>query len=190
MSKRLENWKSKWDNEEHQLEKKEQFRLLDSCLNIIPRNILDIGCGFARESEYFQKKYNCDLFLLDGNFDNSADAKREYKYGKVDNFRFYNKIDDLKENWNNRNMRYTFVDANDIKLDKNIKFDLIYSIKSCGFHYPLDTYYKLIKNHSHANTKLVFDIRQGRQGQLDNNFEIVKIFYEDSFRATAEIRIK
>ena len=48
---------------------------------------------------------------------------------------------------------------------------------SCGFHYPIDTYAQLIKQHSNNDTLLIFDIRKNSRGfeHTSNNFKIAEI---------------
>ncbi len=85
---------------------------------------------------------------------------REIKYGSVDSFRFYNTITDLKNSFDKRQLSYTFVDANNIDLPDHLKFDLIYSNQSCGYHYPIETYKELIQAHSHKDTTVILDLRK------------------------------
>ena len=155
-----DKWLSKWNREEHDIQKEENFKRVDDFLNFTPKRILDIGCGLAKESELFQKKYNAELYLLDGDFDSTKQRARDIRYGEADNFKFYSKVNDLKQSFDNRNIKYTFVDANNIDIEEDIKFDLIYSFLSCGFHYPVTTYYNLIKKHSTKDTICIFDIRR------------------------------
>ena len=46
------------------------------------------------------------------------------------------------------------------------KFDLVISLISCGFHYPVSAYLKAIENTIHPKTVLIFDIRK-KSGQFD-----------------------
>ena len=154
-------WLDKWSSTEHIQIKKVVFDTIDSYLDFKPKRILDIGCGLARESEFFQKKYNCELYLLDGDFENTSNAtNRDINWGSVDNFRFYSKIEQLQESYRDRGMTFTFVDANNIDIPEDTKFDLILSNLSCGFHYPASTYKKLVQTHSTENTKVIFDLRK------------------------------
>jgi trans-aconitate methyltransferase len=164
-----------WKTDEYETVKKISFDLLDSFLLSAPKNVLDIGCGLAFESELFQKKYNCDLYLLDGDFESSKNASRDRKYGEAESMAFYSKIPDLINSFNNRNLRYNFVDANNINLQEKLKFDLIYSNVSCGFHYPLSTYYDLLKKHSNKNSIMIFDINSRYlTEQVEDLFEVVE----------------
>ena len=184
----MTKWLKKWTTEEHYDSKVEIFNILDRYINSNPISILDIGCGLAFESEMFQKKYNSNLFLLDGDFDNTKDKERDVRYGNVETFKFYNKLDTLKESFDERNLKYTFVDATDIQLDNNIKFDLVYSIMSCGFHYPLNTYAKLIKNHTTSNSKIIIDIRNDTLNEQGCEFEILDKVYSGKKNTMYQIK--
>jgi SAM-dependent methyltransferase len=152
-------WLEKWSTNQHIESKRKLFKVIDDYIDFIPKRILDIGCGLARESEFFQKKYNCELYLLDGDFLDTSKVQRDIKYGTVDNFKFYSKIDQLKESYDSRNMKYNFVDANNINISDDITFDLILSNVSCGFHYPANTYKHLVQKHSTKDTVTIFDLR-------------------------------
>lgn len=178
-------WIEKWEAPTHVNAKREIFKLVDNYLDTPPKRILDIGCGLATESEFFQKKYNCELYLLDGDFDNNKNNRRDIKFGKVENFKFYSKVDDLKQSWNSRNMSYTFVDASNIDIPDDIIFDLVYSGVSCGFHYPADTYKNLIVKHTNKDSKILFDLRN----YVDQTgFEIIDIVKNYKKHTKANIR--
>lgn len=181
------NWYNKWKDEKHKQQKEVFFNKVDNVLNFSPTSILDIGCGFAFESKLFQKKYNSEVYLLDGEIEAN---KRYGSYGETETFGFYNSIEDLKTVWKEAGLIFFFIDANNINIDKNKKFDLIYSFKSCGFHYPINTYLNLIKLHSHKDTRLVFDIRKKSSKEQLTHFDIVQVIQEDKVKVTAEIKLK
>lgn len=182
----MPNWLDIWNNDSHTSSKKNMFEIVEKYLITPPKKILDIGCGLAKESELFQKKHQSFLYLLDGEFSKSNGKNRQVGYGNVENFNFYNKIDDLKESWNSRNLDYTFVDANNIVIDDNVTFDLIYSSESCGFHYPADTYKDLIIKHSNDNTKIIFDIRN--RYVSTQKIKIINTLYQSKKFIKAEIK--
>ena len=181
-------WLTVWNDKEYIELKKNNFSILENYIKTPPKNILDIGCGLAFESEQFQKKYNSDLWLLDSDFENTEDRSRDILYGKADTFKFYSNVNDLKSSYDQRNMSYTFVDANDINIDSNIKFDLIYSILSCGFHYPAVTYKKLIQQHSHKNTVVLMDIRKKLLHQQENDFKLINVVHNAKKHLTCQIQ--
>lgn len=153
-------WIEKWkDNESHFQSKKDNFESIIKYLGEPPKRMLEIGCGLAYESEMFYKEYGTEIWLLDGDYSKERGGSDVNWNPNVDKFRFYSKVDDLKKSYDSRGMTYTFVDANNIKIPADVKFDFICSFKSCGFHYPAATYKDLIKKHSDENTKVIFDIR-------------------------------
>lgn len=180
-----------WQNDEYLKSKEISFNLLESFLTNSPKNVLDIGCGLAFESEMFQKKYNCNLYLLDGDFEDSKNATRDRKFGSADTMAFYSKISDLQKSFNERNLKYTFVDANNIELPKNLKFDLIYSNVSCGFHYPLNTYLNLLKDHTDENSIMIFDIHTRYfKEQINGLFDVVESRNYPGLKKVAKFRLK
>lgn len=178
------DWKNHWKEKKYIQNKEKFFNIIDNYLSSPPIRILDIGCGFAYESEMFQKKYKSELYLLDGEFDNT---KRETLYGSVDSFGYYNKIEELKRSYDERNMNYTFVDGNDIKIPDDMIFDLIISIQSCGFHYPADTYRDLINKYSNENTKIILDIRKNTN---QNSFKEINILATSRKCDTIELKFQ
>lgn len=184
-----------WFTPEYQQIKKENFDKLDSYLQFSPKRILDIGCGLAWESRLFNQKHNSDLYLLDGDFDsNPVDKKLVQARYSTDakDFAFYYKLDFLKTELDKLNTKnYTLVDCNNISIDKNIKFDLITSWVSCGFHYPISTYRDLILKHSHVNTVVVMDLRilpKTTDPVIDDDVEIVNVINRRQKYATSHIK--
>ena len=165
-----------WDSEEYRLDKKKSFECLESFITTAPKKILDIGCGLAFESELFQKKYGCELYLLDGNSNSNNNSQvREIGFDQSGTFKFYSDSRELTESFIKRNLKYTFVDVSNINISDNVIFDLIYSNLSCGFHYPINTYYTLLKKHSDKNTVMIFDIKgKTLTDQLNDQFEVVR----------------
>lgn len=183
----MNKWLEVWKDEEHINKKINNAELIKSFLKSSPKTILEIGCGLAVESEILQKFYNSELYLLDGDFDQNI-GTRDVSYGDASTMIFYNKIDTLIESFNSRNMKYNFVDAFNINLPEDIKFDLIYSFESCGFHYPAKTYKDLILKHSHKDTIVIFDIRKKSLNEQKNDFEIIEILNDTRKFITAQIK--
>jgi SAM-dependent methyltransferase len=157
-----------WINEEwstplYQSHKQENFAMLADYLSEPPKLILDIGCGLAWESRMFAKQYDSELYLMDGDFDNNDKDRTQMqaRYCEcVNDFAFYYKLDFLQNKLDELGTQnYTLIDCNNIQISSHIKFDLITSWVSCGFHYPVNTYRDLIVKHSHADTVVVMDLR-------------------------------
>lgn len=178
-------WHSEWTKEEYVNGKREKYNTVINFLKTPPKTILDIGCGFAWESSLFQKNHNSKLWLMDGDFDTTASRSRSIKYGEASTMAFYSKIHDLKSAWDNRGLEYNFLDANNLNLSEDVKFDLVYSGLSCGFHYPANTYKDFILAHSHKDTKIIFDLRH-RQLHLD--VKIIEVLGEYKKHNTVQIQ--
>jgi SAM-dependent methyltransferase len=185
-----------WFTEEYQAHKRENFELLNAYLETPPKRILDIGCGLAWESRMFNEKYGTELYLLDGDYDDNPQDQQlvQARYSAdASRFAFYYKLDFLRTELDKLNTQnYQLIDSTNIILDKDVKFDLITSWVSCGFHYPVNTYRDLILKHSDENTRVIMDLRLTPKSQdiaLDANIEIVKIVNRRRKYATAEIKI-
>jgi SAM-dependent methyltransferase len=190
MSHSLNDWKN---NFEYQQEKKLNFEILSNYLDAPPNKLLDIGCGLAWESRLFAEKYDTNLWLIEGNGGNNTDNNNTTGYHtSTDTFDFYNPLDELKKDLDHFNTKnYILIDAKNINIEENIKFDLITSWLSCGFHYPLNTYKKLMLKHSHKNTKIIVNLRNVKNKLIiDEDVEIVNILHRryDKKCVTAEIK--
>ena len=183
-------WLERWGKNTHLEKKKKMFSVVDAYLKSPPKNILDIGCGLAFESEMFQQKYDCELYLLDGDFDSTQDRNRKVNYGGSDTMAFYSKIPDLKKSWDQRGMRYEFVDASTLDVKQDTVFDLVYSFESCGFHYPVSTYIDFLKKHTDETTVFIFDIRNKTIENQKKYFDIVENLHVGHKCNTLSIKFK
>ncbi len=184
-------WLKVWQRDEYNKAKQISFELLDSFIQLPPKNILDIGCGLAFESEMFQKKYNSNVYLLDGDFAQTKNATRDRKYGSVDSMAFYTQVSNLKESFDERKLKYTFVDAHNINLPNGLKFDLVYSNVSCGYHYPLDTYTSLLQKHTDNNSIMIFDMHSAYlYEQIKDKFVIIESKYYPKQKKIIKCRLK
>ncbi len=172
-----------WISDTYIQRKIRNFEYIDQYFNISFKTILDIGCGKAYESREFQKKYGSQLWLVEGDSnknDIKAGTAKSGKYQEsVDNFLAYFPLEEVKRGLDELGTtNYTLLDSNNISIPDDIKFDLITSYLSCGYHYPLDTYKDIILKHSHKDTKLIFDIRN-RKGNLilPNGVKVLHEFY-------------
>ena len=190
------DWFKLWFGSGYQHYKREGFEHLDQYLNQPPLRILDIGCGMAWESQLFNKKYNSELWLLDGDVDsNTVKDPGIANCGKWHNnpetMLFYHPLEIIDSELKKCGVsNYHMVDVNNINISEDTKFDLITSWLSCGFHYPVSTYRDLILKHSHADTVIAMDLRLTKQKTpvTDNSFEIVNIVYNGRKHVNAHIK--
>jgi len=181
------NWIERWLYNGHVDHKFHMYQTILDYLQSPPINLLDIGCGLAFESEYFQKEHGTKIYLLEGDTDSTKNNTRAVSYGHLDNFKFYNKIPDLIKSFDERQLKYNFVDANAINIPEDVKFDLIYSNQSCGYHYPVNTYRNLILKHSHSHTKILMDLRKK---MTHKDIKIIDIVFESAKYIKAEIEFR
>jgi hypothetical protein len=185
-----------WSTPEYQAEKKKNFEVITAYLKNSPSNLLDIGCGLAWESRMFGNQFNTELWLIDGDANNNKDKdsnSKETKYHESANsFLFYHTLALLDTELKKLNTpTYHLIDCNVLNIPDDIKFDVITSWLSCGFHYPVSTYRELILKHSHKNTRVIVDLRTPGKGQepaLESGVEIVSVLERYKKHVTAEIR--
>jgi len=191
------DWVSVWNKpsaknkKDHVESKRENYDIVKEYLDTPPKKMLEIGCGIAREAEWFQKDFGTELWLLDGDKQTNTPKKqnRYYHWGKKEEFAFYNTIEHLKKSYASRDMSYQFVDADNIDIPENETFDLICSFKSCGFHYPISEYVDLIKKHSNENTRLIFDIRKDQLKKHEEYLEVMEKIHEGKKHYLCEIKL-
>jgi hypothetical protein len=191
-------WTRKWTKPEYVEKKRKNFETIDSYLNQPIKNILDIGCGFAWESRFFQQKHNCELWLLDGDHTVNLNKPETASYGKwnvnKEDLLFYHSLDYLDQKLKELGTEnYRLVDCSNINIPEDVKFDVITSFLSCGHHYPVSVYRDLMLKHSHENTRIIIDIRcKGTPDTFKgvDGFEIVNVITGGrKKRATVEIKL-
>ena len=186
-----EQYVDSWNDPAYVKNKEAVFSLLEQYLPNPPKRILDIGCGYAHISDMFQKKYGTELYLLDGDVsDNTLQANRAAKYGTTEDFLFYVPTTSLKKEWDRKGMTYTFVDANHPDIPNEVEFDLVYSWISCGFHYPVSTYKKLIQKHTTTQSTIIMDIRRKTLNQQMKDFDIVQRLDGDAVQKQYKLHIQ
>jgi hypothetical protein len=193
------NWMKLWGSDGYQTNKRAGFAALDSSLDQPPKRILDIGCGLAWESRLFNSKYNTEIWLLDGDVDaNENKDPEKANHGKwhkdPNSLLFYHSIDFLDRQLKESGVEnYHLIDVNNINIPVDVKFDVITSWLSCGFHYPVSTYRDLILKHSHENTVIAMDLRITKQSinrmpVLEPGVELVKVMHRGKKHVSGHIR--
>ena len=131
-----EAWAKKWSTPEYIAKRKGDFEALDAYLNKPIGRILDIGCGFAWQSRFFAEKYNTELWLLDGDSSTNDKKTDTASFGNWnqdgDGLLFYHSLDYLDQELKRLGTtNYHLVDANNINIPEDVKFDVITSWLSC-----------------------------------------------------------
>jgi len=157
-----------------------EFKTFKNYLPNSPENIMDIGCGLGiiniYLNEFFEKKPV--FFLLDKNR-----VDRKIKYGFSSNYESYNDLNETKNILLNNNIDTNRINLFDVEKQFLItkKMDLVISLKSMGYHYPINTYIELLRNCCTKDTVFIFDIgdNQYDENYLKKIFDDVKIIYEE-----------
>ena len=191
-------WARKWTTDKYIAKRRANFETVDAYLSQPIGRLLDIGCGFAWDSRWFGEKYGTELWLLDGDQQQNTNKPESASYGNwnttSDSLYFYHTFDFLNAKLQELGTKnYHLVDANNINIAPDVKFDLITSWLSCGHHYPVKTYIDLMKRHSHENTRIILDIRC--KGTSTNfigvdGFEIVNVVSNAGGKKRATVEIK
>ena len=156
-------------------------REIEAIKDYLPKNvenIMDIGCGLGIINIYLNQIYNNqpNFFLLDKNR-----IDKEIKYGFSSEYESYNDLNQTKNLLlnNNINSLHTIDVEKDIKIEN--KIDLVISLKSMGYHYPIDQYLKLFRTCCNDNTCFIFDVSEGyyNASLLKKYFDVVDIIYEE-----------
>ncbi len=157
---------------------------LNTFKNFLPgnvNNILDIGCGLGIIDILLNKFYENEInfYLLDKN---KIDSK--IKYGFSSNYESYNNLNETKNLLLKNELSINQLNVYDVdkKIEINNKIDLVISLKSMGYHYPIDNYINLLKNCCTNNTVFIFDVSEGYfiNNSLNKYFTNTKIIYEES----------
>lgn len=157
---------------------------LETFENYLPENIdnlMDIGCGLGILHIFINQKYKNkpNFFLLDKN---SIDLKIKYGFNK--NYESYNDLNITKNILLNNGISIDKLNLKDVGNNFSIhkKIDLVISLKSMGYHYPIENYIELLKKTCYEKTVYIFDVF-GEIYSLDKVkqiFKEVKIIYEES----------
>ena len=128
---------------------------------IAPKRSADIGCGYAFASLVLHRRYGCDVVLIDIEEGNSR------HFGFEAEGAGYTSLDTAR----------AFLEGNGVPPEQitclNPKsqdtaalggFDLVISLASCGFHYPVGTYDSLFRSQINGGGGIVLDIRKGSGG--------------------------
>jgi len=130
--------------------------------NLNPKNILEIGAGIGRASVYLFNEFkwnDAHFYLLDGD---SGDHQICYVNKEVGN-NFYNSIDAARNFCFANGMgsdHLHFLNAENNKWRHNgVRYDLCYSFKAIGFHWPVTEHLHMIYPLMTKGACLIFEIR-------------------------------
>ena len=138
---------------------------------ILPKNainVLDIGSGMAGIDLFIANHYNytANIYLLDK--EGESDKIVAGYHHNQDNFSHYNCFE-FANNFLVRNgvpiSKIHNIDISTRPFPSKIKFNLIISLLSWGFHYPIDTYIDAVYEGLSEDGILIMDIRKDTRGE-------------------------
>lgn len=145
--------------------------ILDNIKNYLPRNagnILDIGSGMAGIDLFIARHYDLsvDIYLLD-----KEGISEEIVAGFHSNqskFSYYNSFSLASQFLETNGISVTKIHTVNIDAEPfpvAVGFDLIISLLSWGFHYPVDAYIDNVYRALNNNGVLILDIRKNTDGE-------------------------
>ena len=143
-------------------------------------NILDIGCGLGIIDIFLNKIFSntSNFYLLDKNR-----IDKKIRYGFSSNYESYNDLNETKNLLLNNNINKERINLFNVdqKIEIKTKIDLVISLKSMGYHYPVDTYIELFQNCCTEKTIFIYDVgdTQYNEDYLKTFFGDVQIIYEE-----------
>ncbi len=153
----------------------------------IPKNIktvMDIGCGLGLINIFLNNNFKniINFYLLD---QNKIDHKIKYGFSK--NYESYNNLLTTKKTLITNNIeekKLNLIDVNKNYQIKDKSIDLVISLVSMGYHYPISNYVTLLRKTCTKNTVFIFDIATEYQ-----DLEIVKKNF-NSYKIIEQINTK
>jgi SAM-dependent methyltransferase len=129
-------------------------------------SVLDIGCGVAGIDIFLADNYdNKDLkiYLLD-----KTKTENSIWYGFHQEGAFYNSLEVAKnlliKNGISQDNITTLEVSKQKEIDVDKKIDLVVSLISWGFHYPVETYLEQVNDILNKNGVVILDIRNNTSG--------------------------
>ncbi|HEU4409995.1 MAG TPA: hypothetical protein VFS43_32370 [Polyangiaceae bacterium] len=145
--------------------------------------VLDIGCGVAGLDVFLERHYRgqeAHFYLLD----KSRTEKAVY-YDMASKGAFYNSLgvaEDLLSGNGVPRRRIHLLEANDaneVRVDRPV--DVVVSLISWGFHYPVATYAKQVREALADGGVVILDVRKGEGGldELRRHFGSVEVLQSE-----------
>ncbi len=159
---------------------KKEFQTFEGCLPENIDSVLDIGCGLGVINIFLNQKYknNLSFFLLDKDKIDSS-----IKYGFSKDYESYNDLTETKNLLCNNGLNddQVYIENVDNKINIKLKIDLIISLKSMCYHYPLENHLELLKNVCTKDTEFILDVTGGLYSEefMNKYFEYSKIIYQE-----------
>ncbi|MDP3962767.1 MAG: glycosyltransferase [bacterium] len=165
------------------LDMEREYLIIKKYLPLDPKNILDIGCGVGGIDIMFNKHYaqmgvSPHLHLLD-----KSEVNSKVYYGIEKEAAYYNSLETAKRLLNANGVKEENIYTQEVSgpsFFPGKKFDLIISLISWGFHYPISTYLEEAYGALSNGGTMIVDVRKGTDGEklLEEKFGEIDTIFE------------
>lgn len=128
---------------------------------INPKRTADIGCGYAFSSLLLHRRYGCEVALIE------TEEGGSRRFGFQGEAAGYASLKTARAFLAKNGVPPEQITVCNPKTEDTGTlgtFDLVFSLASCGFHYPVETYAGLFRNQVSGGGGIVLDIRKGSGG--------------------------
>lgn len=161
----------------------EDYEIIKPYLHKNVSRILDIGCGVAGIDVFLYENYGCsselEFFLLD-----RTEISNKVYYMFEREAAFYNSLEAAKLMLLSNGIKEKQIHLISVKPDYQISLssvDLVISLISWGYHYPISVYLEKVYELLNCGGKLIVDVRKGSDGEdeLRQRFKTIEPILED-----------
>lgn len=163
----------KEDLEEYTKLSEIEYEVIKLYLDPYPKTVLELGCGLGRMSIFLNKKHpgNTKYYLAD----RSEFTKQKEMYGWNPKT-WYNDLTQTKEFCELNDLtNFELIDLSMDGLERLKDIDLVFSVMSVGFHYPIEDYLGILKKIISKDGLMMFGVRSGvyEKSSMLNTFKVV-----------------
>lgn len=133
-----------------------------------PRNVADIGCGYALFDLYLAQDFNCNLVLID------LEQNEHRHFGFETEGAAYSNLQVARRFLIANGMQDTAIQTlnpNDADLASIRDLDFAFSFISCGFHYPWQSYQTFFESAVRRGGSVILDIRRRKSANAQVEME-------------------
>lgn len=126
-------------------------------VDLAPRRIADIGCGYALFDLFAARALHCDLLLID------LESNERRHFGFAKEGAAYSSLEVARQLLQDNGIaarHITTLNPRDTAPEAAGPVDLAVSFLSCGFHYPVDLYLPFLDQAVTPDGAAIFDLRE------------------------------
>lgn len=124
-----------------------------------PKKILELGCGLGRYSVFLNSQLEQSPHFIMADF---SHISKKIKYGWNPEESKYNNLELTKDFCNDNGLsNFTIFDLALEDLENLEDIDLVISVLSVGFHYPIELYINKLMKITSPKATMIFGVRSG-----------------------------